>query len=138
MILLGIDFGDVRMGFASCDKDWMLATGLETVNVTGVRDAAKKAAQKAKDVGAEKIIVGKPLRTDGTEGNRVERTLAFVEILSSLSGLPVETFDERFTSVCAHQFLSDSGLKTKKHKGLVDTVSAAIILQDYMDRNKKK
>ena len=42
MILLGVDFGDVRMGFASCDKDWMLATGLETVNVSGVRDAAKK------------------------------------------------------------------------------------------------
>ena len=137
MILLGIDFGDVRMGMASCDKDWMLATALETVTVNGVRDAAKKAAEKAKAIGAEKIIVGKPLRTDGTEGNRVERTMAFVELLGQLSGRSVETFDERFTSVCAHRYLSDSGLKTKKHKGLVDTVSAAIILQDYMDRNRK-
>ncbi len=136
MILLGIDFGDVRMGMASCDKDWMLATGLETVTVNGVRDAAKKAAEKAKAIGAEKIVVGKPLRTDGSEGNRVERTMAFVDLLAQISSLPVETFDERFTSVCAHQLLSDSGLKTKKHKGLVDTVSAAIILQDYMDRNR--
>ena len=138
MVLLGVDFGDVRVGFARCDKDGLLATGLETVTVAGVRDAAKKTAQKAQEIGAEKIVVGKPLRTDGSAGDRVEKTLAFVQMLSQLVQIPVETFDERYTSVCAHQFLSGSGLKTKKHKGLVDTVSAAIILQDYMDRNKNR
>lgn len=138
MIILGIDFGDVRMGFSSCDPSGTLASSVGTVTVSGVRDAAAKAAKKAEEIGAVKIVVGLPVRTDGSAGNRVERTLAFIEILSSLTGLPVETFDERFTSVVAHRFLSDSGLKTKKHKGLVDSVSAALILQDYLDRNRNE
>ena len=138
MVVLGIDFGDARMGFAACDPSQTLASPIGTVAVSGVRDAAAKAAEKAKETGALKIVVGLPLRTDGSAGDRVERTRAFVEMLSQLTDLPVETFDERFTSVVAHRFLSDSGLKTKKHRALVDSVSASLILQDYLDRNKNK
>ena len=126
------------MGFASCDPGGILATAQETVNVAGVRDAAKQAAAKAQRINAEKIVVGMPLKTDGEKGSRAEKTEAFVEVLKGLVTLPIETFDERFTTVVAHRFLSDSGLKTEKHKGLVDAVSAAIILQDYLDRNKKQ
>ena len=124
------------MGFSSCDPSGTLASSIGAVGVSGVRDAANKAAQKAKETGAERIVVGLPLKTDGTSGARVEKTLAFIGILTSLTDVPVETFDERFTSVVAHRFLSDSGLKTKKHKGLVDSVSAALILQDYLDRKR--
>ena len=138
MVVLGVDFGDARMGLASCDPGEILATLLETVNVKGVRDAANQASQKAKDIGAGLIVVGMPIRTDGTRGDRAEKTEAFMQMLRELSGLEVESFDERYTSVVAHRFLSDSGLSTKKHKSLVDAVSAALILQDYLDAKKQK
>ena len=70
--------------------------------------------------------------------SRAEKTEAFMQMLRELSGLEVVSFDERYTSVVAHKFLSDSGLSTKKHKSLVDAVSAALILQDYLDAKKQK
>ena len=92
----------------------------------------------AGEQGVAKIIIGKPLNMNGTEGPRCERVRAFAAIVAEESGLPVELFDERLTTVSAHRFLSDTGVSGKKRKDSVDELSATLILQDYLDRNRNR
>ena len=84
------------------------------------------------------IVVGLPLNMDGTRGFRVENTLAFIEILRTLTDLPIETSDERCTTVTAYSFMNMSGTKKSKKRGIVDTVAAEIILQSFIDKRKRK
>lgn len=126
------------MGFATCDKDEIIATGLRTEKVRGMRGAAEISAEIAKNEGVEMIVVGLPLNMDGTRGFRVENTLAFIEILKTLTDLPIETTDERCTTVSAYSFMNMSGTKKSKKRGIVDTVAAEIILQSFIDKRKRK
>lgn len=134
MRMLGIDYGDVRVGFAACDENESLATGLRTEKVKGMRGAAKIAAEIAAAEQAGKIIVGMPLNMDGTRGFRAEKTLAFIELLKEYTDLPIEAFDERCTTVSAYGFLRESGVKKKKKRSIIDTLSAEILLQGYLDQ----
>ncbi len=135
--ILAIDYGDSRVGFATCDKDEIIATGLRTEKVRGMRGAAEIAAKIALDEGAELIVVGLPLNMDGTRGFRVENTLAFCEILKTLTPLPIETQDERCTTVSAYNYMIATNTKKTKKRGIVDTISAEIILQTFIDKRKK-
>ena len=101
-----------------------------------MRGAAEIAAKIAEDEGAEMIVVGLPLNMDGTRGFRVENTLAFIEILKSLTPLPIETCDERCTTVSAYNFMIASGTKKTKKRDIVDTISAEIILQTFIDKRR--
>ncbi|MBR6633119.1 MAG: Holliday junction resolvase RuvX [Clostridia bacterium] len=125
------------MGFATCDKDEIIATGLRTERVRGMRGAAEISAKIAEEEGAEMIVVGLPLNMDGTRGFRVENTLAFIEILKSLTPLPIETCDERCTTVSAYGFMLATGTKKTKKRDIVDTISAEIILQTFIDKRKR-
>lgn len=136
MKMLGVDYGDVRMGFAVCDKFEMMASGLETVRVTGLRDAAAKIAEKAASEKAERIVIGLPKRTDGSEGNRAEKTRVMIGFLSELTDIDIDTIDERFSTVQAHNMLSEAGVRSSKRKKVIDTLSAELILQSYIDRRK--
>lgn len=126
------------MGFATCDKDEILATGLRTEKVRGMRGAAEISAKIALEEKAEMIVVGLPLNMDGTRGFRVENTLAFCEILKTLVDIPIETFDERCTTVSAYSYMLMSGTKKTKKRSIVDTVSAEIILQTFIDKRKNR
>ena len=138
--VMGIDFGTRHIGIALSDEMRIIASGFETVNWNGEDDswALNRICEIIKEKNVVEIVLGKPSRTDGTESESERKAKAFGDKLASLSGIEPVYRDERFTTVVAHRFLSDSGLKTEKHKGLVDAVSAAIILQDYLDRNKKQ
>lgn len=136
MKMLGVDYGDVRMGFAVCDKFEMMASGLETVRVTGLRDAAAKIAEKAASEKAERIVIGLPKRTDGSEGDRAEKTRVMIGFLSELTDIDIDTIDERFSTVQAHNMLSEVGVRSSKRKKVIDTLSAELILQSYIDRRK--
>lgn len=134
---LSVDYGDVRTGLATCDPSGLIAEGLETVRKGGMRNTAVYVAEQAKKLGCKKIIVGLPKNMDGSEGGRAETVGAFIELLRSETEIAVDTMDERMTTMIAYRYLGASEVFGKKRKDAVDTLSAQIILQDYLDRERK-
>ncbi len=138
MRVLGVDFGDKRTGLAVSDPAGFLANGLCTVTADGKRALAAKIAGIAKERGCGRIVLGCPLNLDGTVGPRAQRAKEFGRLLSEASGLAVVLFDERCTTTEAHEFLDHTGTRGKRRKGVVDTLAAQIILQDYLDSGAAK
>ncbi len=134
--IMGIDYGDARVGLAFSDITGFIvgeAYTLHERNWDKVVDAIVAEA-KARDV--YEIVLGYPKNMDGTVGVRGEKSEELASILKEKTSLPVILWDERRTSVSAHQILSNNGLKTKKHKGKVDAVAATLILQGYLDSKR--
>ena len=133
---LGVDYGDKRTGLAECDPSGLIATGICTVSEGGMRKTAIRVAKEAADRSCKKIIVGLPKNMDGTEGERAAVIRAFVAILCEYTDIPVDYYDERMTTMVAYRFLGETGTYGKKRKDAVDTLSAQIILQNYIDRER--
>ena len=137
---LGVDYGDVRTGIAECDISGMLASGIATVKEGGMRNTAVRVAKEAEARSCKKIVIGLPKNMDGSEGERAGVIRAFAEILSSLTDIPIDFYDERMSTMVAYRYLGATETYGKKRKDAVDTLSAEIILQGYIDkeRNAKK
>lgn len=133
---LGVDYGDVRTGLAECDVSGMLASGIGTVSEGGMKNTAVRVAREAEARSCKKIIIGLPKNMDGSEGARVEVVRAFAEILATLTEIPIDFYDERMSTMVAYRFLDGSATYGKKRKGAIDTLSAEIILQNYIDRER--
>ena len=134
--ILCVDYGDVRTGLAVSDVTGFLANGIGTVRPGGMRNTAVVVAQEAKKQEAVRIVVGLPRNMDGSEGFRAETVRAFVEILKNLTEIPVDFYDERMTTMQAYRFLDGTETFGKKRKAAIDTLSAEIILQNYIDRER--
>ena len=135
---LAVDYGDKRTGLADCDPSGLIASGIGTVSEGGMTKTAERVAREARERGVKKIIVGLPKNMDGTEGERAGVIRLFADMLRGLVDIPVEFYDERMTTMVAHRFLTESGTFGKKRKGVVDTLSAEIILQNYLDRERSQ
>ena len=135
---LAVDYGDVRTGLADCDPSGLIASGIGTVREGGMRKTAERVALEARERGCKKIIVGLPKNMDGSEGGRVEVVRAFADVLVELTDIPIEFYDERMTTMEAYRFLGETGTFGKKRKNAVDTLSAQIILQNYLDAERRK
>ena len=133
---LGVDYGDKRTGLAECDLSGQLASGICTISEGGMRKTAERVAKEAEARGCKKIIVGLPKNMDGSEGPRADVVKAFVALLSELVSIPIEFFDERMTTMAAYRFLDGAGTFGKKRKEVIDTLSAELILQGYLDRER--
>ncbi len=133
---LGVDYGDKRTGLAECDISGLLASGICTVSEGGMRKTAIRVAREANDRACKKIIIGLPKNMDGTEGERAETVRAFAAILGEYTEIPIDFYDERMTTMVAYRFLDGSGTYGKKRREAVDTLSAEIILQNYIDRER--
>lgn len=132
MRIMGVDYGDARTGVAVSD---LLCTIVGTTTVIHSRNADKTIEQlcrmvKEQDVG--EIAVGLPKNMDGTEGVRAELCREFAEKLQQASGVPVKLWDERRTTVEAHNILSQHNYHGKKRKDTVDAVAASLILEGYL------
>jgi len=140
MIVLGIDFGDARVGVATSDPQEILATSKETLNVTGVNDAVRKTAEAFRKYGAEKIVCGLPYNMNGSESFRAEKTRVFAEKLKEATGAEVLFEDERLSTVEAYTYMNAGNMKSGKRRSVVDAMSAQIILQSYLDAeaNRRK
>ena len=136
--ILGVDYGDVRTGLAISDMTGFLASGIGTFRPGGMKNTAILVAKEAAERGAVAIVVGLPKNMDGSEGFRAEAVRAFAALLREETPLPIEFLDERLSTVAAHTYLSLTEASGKKRKNTVDTLSAQIILQDYLDRNRGK
>lgn len=132
--ILGVDFGDTRTGLALSDPSRLLASGLETLSPGGMEKTAEVVAKVAKERDAAAVVVGLPKNMDGTEGFRAVRCREFAEKLSALTGLPVAMLDERLTTVSASRYLNETNTRGTARKGVIDTLSAQIILQNALDR----
>ena len=124
------------MGLALCDSSETLASGIGTFSVQGIKSAVSIASTYAKEHGAEQFVVGLPINMNGTEGARAERTRVFAKFLEEESKLPVAFHDERRTTILAANYMNETGTGGKKRKNTIDTLSAQIILQSYIDRKK--
>lgn len=134
MILLGVDYGQRRTGVAASDSMGILASPVAVLHEANAKKLAAALADLAKEKQAEKIILGLPLRTDGTEGDKAIACQALAEDLRQRFGLQVELWDERFSTVMAHQSLAAANIKAKDRRNVVDAVAAVVILQSYLDR----
>lgn len=136
MRILGVDFGDARTGYALSDPTGFLAGGIGTEKVNGIKQAAEITCRKAKEHDVERIVIGLPINMNGTEGERAARVRRFADMVREQSGLCVELCDERRTTVMAAGYMSETGTFGKKRKEAIDTLSAQIILQTYLDKQK--
>ena len=136
--ILGVDYGDVRTGLAVSDLSGFLASGIGTIRPGGMRNTAEAVAKEAEKQGAVLIVIGLPKNMDGSEGFRAEAVRAFAALLSECTSIPYTFYDERLSTMEAHKMLSITDVGSKKRKQVIDTLSAQIILQDYLDVAKNK
>ena len=112
----------------------MLASGIGYISPGGIEKTADAVAEIAKEQGVVAIVVGLPVNMDGSEGGRAARCRKFARMLTERLALPVAMFDERMTTMTASRYLNETNTRGKKRKGVIDTLSAQIILQNCMDR----
>jgi len=137
MRVLGIDYGDRHIGLALSDPLLITAQPLGTYALTGREDADRRYFQDLvarHDVG--EIVLGNPLRMDGSSGTRTEKTLVFASWLKKAVGKPIVLIDERLTTQQALKDLDDDRLRGKKKKEWEDQVAAVIILSTYLERKR--
>lgn len=136
MKILGIDFGDSRTGFAVSDELGFGANTLDNFKSHSLIKVADYAVELAGSLGAEKIILGFPKNMNGTVGERGEKTKKLKAELEKRTEIPVILWDERLTTVSAHNLMNTTNVRGKKRKDSVDSISAAFILQSYLDSIK--
>ena len=134
--VLGVDFGQARIGVAVSDELGMLAHPLETIPGARLEVAAKRIAELAREKDAEQVVLGMPRHMNGEVGAAAAAVTAFAERLRPLLPCPVVLWDERLTTTAANRALRDSGRKTRDTRGIVDQVAAQMILQGYLDKQQ--
>jgi len=132
--ILGIDFGRARIGLAISDELGLLAHPLETLRAN--KDAIERIAEIIRERNIDKIVVGVPRHMSGEIGESAKEALEFANKLRAQIPCPVETWDERLTTVAAERALRGAGKKTRKTRHIVDQVAAQMILQSYLDRER--
>ena len=133
---LGVDYGDKRTGLAECDVSGLIASGIGTISEGGMRKTAIKVAEEAEKRSCKRIVIGLPKNMDGSEGPRADVIKAFGALLAEVTKIEIDYYDERMTTMVAYRFLGETGTYGKKRKETVDTLSAQIILQNYIDRER--
>ena len=146
--ILGIDFGDKRTGLAVSDATRFLASGIGQISVGGMQKTAARISEIVVEQNVKGgIVVGLPVNMNGSLGPRAEHAQKFASILGEMiekneqtRGLPIVMVDERMSTMVAARYLNETDTRGQKRKGVIDTLSAQIILQDALDtlRNMAK
>lgn len=138
MRILSVDYGRKRTGLAVTDPLQIIAGGLATVSTSELFDYLKKYIEREQ---VERIVIGEPRQPNGEPSENLQRVQQFVNRWrKAVPEVPIELYDERFTSVLAHHAMLQGGLrkKARQNKALVDEISATILLQDYLESRKFK
>lgn len=135
-MILGVDFGDSRTGYATSDALGFSAHTYETFAEKNMQKVAEHTAELARELGAEKIVLGFPKNMNGTVGDRGKKTKRFKKLLEEMLSIPIILWDERLTTVSAHSLMNETNVRGKKRKDSVDRIAAAFILQAYLDSSK--
>ena len=136
--VLGVDFGEARTGLAVSDAARLLASGIGNIQGGGLEKTADAIVLAVSEQNAVGVVLGLPVNMNGTEGPRAERVRRLAELIAERApDLPVALMDERMTTMAASRFLNETNTRGKKRKGVIDTLSAQIILQNALDRLKQ-
>lgn len=138
MKIMGIDYGDSRVGIAISDSLGITAQGLETIHHKGNdKIVLKRLEEIINDNDVDTIVIGMPYKLNGDSADRVDITKNFIHKLKcKFNKIKIEEVDERLTTVAAHRTMNDLGIKNKNKKNIVDTISAVYILEMYMNSKK--
>ena len=132
--VLGVDYGEARTGLALSDLSRLLASGIGNIPGGGLEKSAELIVAAAREHGAVGVVIGLPVNMNGTEGPKAERVRRLAELVEGLApDLALALMDERMTTMAAHRFLNETETRGKKRRGVVDTLSAQIILQNALD-----
>lgn len=138
MKILALDIGTVRIGIAASDIMEIIASAYEVYRRKNEEADVKYIAELVSKLEAGEIVIGLPLKLDGTEGQSVEMARSFGDKLSKLTEVPIIYQDERLSTVSAQKILIESGMRREKRKDKVDSIAATIILQTYLDKKSLK
>jgi putative Holliday junction resolvase len=138
MRILGLDYGSKRIGVAVCDELGMTAQGLATIARKNRRSDLEEIDRFVRTYHVEKIVIGYPIRLDGTEGIQCEKVSKFASILESTFSLPVIKWDETLSTKAAEEVLVLANIARKKRKNIVDKLAASFILQGYLDAQRNR
>ena len=135
---MAVDYGDARTGLAVCDRTEFLASPIGTVEEKDFNRLVEKVAYMAVQYEVGEIVVGLPLNMNGSKGPRASLAESFAKALNEATDIPVNMWDERSTTVQAAGYLNETNTRGKKRKKVIDTVSATIILEAYLEFRRKK
>ncbi len=133
MRILGVDYGEKRIGLAVSIPFQNMAVPLKVINVVSHKKAILEIAETVVQESVDMIVVGLPINMDGSSGEMVDRVMDFVAKVAAATGKKVETWDERLTTVMAEKSMLDGDLSRSKRKSIRDKISAQILLQDYLE-----
>ena len=133
--VMGVDFGEARTGLAVSDASRFLASAIGNIKGGGLEKTAEAIVAAAAEQGAVAVVIGLPVNMNGTEGPRAERCRRLAELVGERAPqLAIALLDERMTTMAASRFLNETDTRGKKRRGVIDTLSAEIILQNALDR----
>ena len=132
MRIMAIDYGDAHTGVAISDLTGLLAGYTTTIHSRRQEEVLDRLGSLIEEYGVEELVLGYPKNMDGTLGPRAEKAQALEQALRERSSLPVILWDERRTTIDAHNILQSAGKNAKKRKAVVDSVAAALILEGYL------
>ena len=132
MVILSVDYGDVRTGIAVCDKMEILASPVTVITQSYEPKLIIEIEKIIAQYKPELIVVGLPKNMDGSSGERAEKCKKFAEALQEKTGIKTQMVDERLTTVSAHKALNVTNVRGSKRKEIVDAVSAVMILESYL------
>ncbi|MBO5292357.1 MAG: Holliday junction resolvase RuvX [Lachnospiraceae bacterium] len=141
MRIMGLDFGSKTVGVAVSDELLITAQGIEIVRrkqENKLRQTLARIEELIVEYGVEELVLGLPKNMDGSEGERVEKTKEFQEMLERRTGLTVHTWDERLTTVAADKAMMEAGIRREERKEHVDRIAAVFILQGYLDYRRNR
>ena len=141
MRIMGLDFGSKTVGVAVSDPLLITAQGVEIVRrkeENKLRQTLARIEELIQEYEVEEIVLGLPKNMNDTEGARVELTMDFKEKLERRTGLPVQLWDERLTTVAADKAMMEAGIRRENRKDYVDMIAATLILQGYLDLRANK
>lgn len=134
--ILALDLGKRRIGLALSDALGLTAQGLETLERTNIREDLDRLGSLARERGVTRLLIGNPLHMSGREGRGTAHARAFGERLQAATGIPVEFWDERLTTVEAQRVLRESGISIAKRAQAVDRLAAVLLLESYLDSHR--
>ncbi len=135
---LGVDPGSRRIGLSLSDEDGRIAMPHSTVERRGAADAARRVAEVVQETGAGEVVMGLPLRLDGTKGDAARRARSLGEAIASRSDVPVVYWDERLTTVQAERALREADVRGAARRQVVDQAAATVLLQSYLDAKTER
>lgn len=138
MRLMALDIGDRRIGVALSDPQQILARGITVIHRRAKLADLALISSLVKEHQVEKVVVGHPLRSNGSVGEQARKVEAYAEDLEQTVGVPVLLWDEGYSTVRARQAMIEAGRKRKERRERIDAVAAAAILQDYLDSQRRQ